>query len=213
MNDDPTLNLQHAISKLSIALRHLGWQQARRFGLTPTQAQLVTTIGASSGLISQREAAARMALTAPTLSQAVRALEEKGLVERSRSEQDARVQQLSLTERGRNLLPKLNLIPEDVAGMLRMMPTDQRDALSLALQQLIRSLQERGAISVARMCSQCSHFRPHAHPSGAKPHHCGLVDAPLGAGDLRFDCPDHVALPESDRQRVWQLFIDGAPAA
>jgi hypothetical protein len=37
----------------------------------------------------------------------------------------------------------------------------------------------------------CRFFRRDAHPDSARPHHCALLDAPIGSGELRVDCAEH----------------------
>ena len=59
------------------------------------------------------------------------------------------------------------------------------------LMRLIGTLQGSGVVTVARMCVTCRFFRRDVHPGSASPHHCGLLDVPLGVGDLRADCPEH----------------------
>jgi hypothetical protein len=41
------------------------------------------------------------------------------------------------------------------------------------------------------MCVTCRFFRPDAHPSSPRPHHCALVNAPMSNGELRVDCAEH----------------------
>ena len=38
---------------------------------------------------------------------------------------------------------------------------------------------------------RCRFFRFEARPHAARPHHCALLDMPLGPADLRLDCPEH----------------------
>ena len=56
---------------------------------------------------------------------------------------------------------------------------------------MIRTLQEKGRIPVARMCVSCRFFQPFRHDNPARPHHCAFVDAAFGDEELRLDCPDH----------------------
>jgi hypothetical protein len=61
------------------------------------------------------------------------------------------------------------------------------------LMELTGSLQRSGLITVARMCVTCRFFRRDVRPGEASPHHCGLLDVPLGGPNLRVDCPEHEA--------------------
>jgi hypothetical protein len=80
------------------------------------------------------------------------------------------------------------------------------------LVKLIRGLQLKGEIPVARMCVSCQHFRPHAHADADEPHHCNFVDAPFGDRALRIDCPDYVPAPASQAQEAWTAFRRATPA-
>jgi hypothetical protein len=71
---------------------------------------------------------------------------------------------------------------------------------------MIRTLQERGRIPVARMCVSCRYFQPFRYPDPDRPHHCAFVDAPFGDGELRLDCPDHAAAPAEQAARTWRTF-------
>jgi hypothetical protein len=71
---------------------------------------------------------------------------------------------------------------------------------------MIRTLQVRGRIPVARMCVSCRFFRPYRHDHPTTPHHCAFVDAPFGDGELRLDCPDHLPAPAAQAERTWHAF-------
>lgn len=71
---------------------------------------------------------------------------------------------------------------------------------------MIRTLQERGEVPVSRMCVTCGHFRAHALPGAARPHHGARVDAPFGDRAWRLDCADHEAAPEEQAERAGERF-------
>jgi hypothetical protein len=82
----------------------------------------------------------------------------------------------------------------------------EQAAFLRGLVTMIRTLQEKGRIPVARMCVTCRFFRPFRHDDPARPHHCAFVDAPFGDGQLRLDCPDHAAAPAEQAAATWQAF-------
>jgi DNA-binding MarR family transcriptional regulator len=90
-----------------------------------TPAQLMQAAMVTSGAISQR----------------LDRLEASGLVGRSRSEADARVVHVQLTERGRALIDEA--LPDHVANehrLLAALGTDEQDALAGTLRTLLLSL-------------------------------------------------------------------------
>ena len=54
----------------------------------------------------------------------------------------------------------------------------------------IARLHRAGVITVNRSCLSCHHYAP---PPADGPAHCLLLGLPLNDGDLRLDCPDHLA--------------------
>jgi len=182
-----------ALNKLAIAMRTDAQERSRGHGLHPAQAQLLSLLAArpADGL-RLGELASELGVTAATASDSVAALERKGFVRRTRSAMDARVVRVSLTDDGRRAAASLAEWPDVMLQALGDLDPDECAALLRMLIKMIRSLQERGAISPARMCVTCTYFDPYAHPGTDRPHHCNFVDAPFGDAELRVDCVDHV---------------------
>ena len=198
--------LAHALARISLALRHHAHRAAAARRLTPTQGEILvwlrTRPGATLGEVAQG-----LALTAATVSDAVDALVAKGLVRKRRGEADARSVQLHLTARGRREAERAAGWPDFLIRAAELLPEADQQALLVALIRIIKTLQERGHIPVARMCVSCAYFRPWAHAGSDRPHHCALVDAPFGDAFLRVDCPDHVLASEAEAAVIWQAWL------
>lgn len=206
--------LAAGLARIGMAMRHHAWASRGRHGLTPTQSQILSLLGLRGGEgLTISQLAAEMAVTQPTVSDAVAALERKRLVSRARSTVDARHVRVRLTRRGANHAADSALWPEALAQAIDGLDEREQAALTRAMVRMIRALQGAGHIPVSRMCPSCVFFRPHMHAGAAKPHHCAFVDAPLGDADLQLDCPDHDAAPLTDQVRLWSLFVEGQPIA
>ncbi|MCH9649364.1 MAG: MarR family winged helix-turn-helix transcriptional regulator [Deltaproteobacteria bacterium] len=177
-------------SKISIALRHRAWQEGSARDLTPTQGQALVSIHRQAG-ISLAAVAAGLGVRASTASEAISVLVRKGWVEKRRSLEDRRTLELHLTTEGSQEATRAEGWPEFLASAIETLPPEEAETLMKALQRMIRELQQRGEIPVARMCNGCTFFRPFSHPETALPHHCAFVDTAFGNADLRLDCPDH----------------------
>jgi DNA-binding MarR family transcriptional regulator len=104
--------------RTAFLLAQLGADAADRFaervaalGLTPRDAGAIRVLGRSPG-ISQRELATRLGTTPSRIVPLLDSLEQRGLVERTRSERDRRNYELALTETGQALLAPLRTIAE-----------------------------------------------------------------------------------------------------
>lgn len=207
---DGRIALAIGFAKIGLVIRHQAWQVAESSGLTPTQSQVLASIGATSeGWLSVSEIARHLAVTQPTASDAIAALERKRLVVRSQSDHDARVVRVKITTLGRRRAQELAAWPDALMSAIGELDPAEQGAFLKGLMKMIRSLQESGKIPTARMCATCTYFRPHAHPGTQTPHHCGYVDAPLRETDLRLDCREHEQTSDEARPKLWQLFIDG----
>lgn len=201
-----------ALSKIGLALRNQAWRGAGERGLSPTQGQILTLLRARP---HQRPSALAEALgvTLATVSDSVKALVEKGFVLKQRDEGDARATALVLTASGRKEAENASSWPDFLATSVEVLTPFEQEIFFTALVKMIRTLQDRGQIPVARMCVSCKYFQPNRHAAPAKPHHCGLVDAAFGAPQLRLDCAEHEPADEALQQVTWIRFLGTPPAA
>lgn len=179
------------LSKLGLAMKTLGWQSATERGLTPTQAQALAFLARAGEAPRLSGVAEALGVTAATASEAVGALVRKELVTKSAAADDARAVALSLTAAGRREAARAFGWPDLLLEAVDTLSEEERVVLLKSLVKMIRSLQERGQIPVAKMCATCRFFRPNVHADAERPHHCAFVDAPFGDAHLRLDCPDH----------------------
>jgi DNA-binding MarR family transcriptional regulator len=191
-HDDVDIKLVAALERLSqvfrVRLREEAWER----DLSPTQAQfLIYLLYHDVELRRVSQLAREFDLTKATVSDAVASLETKGLVQREQWPEDRRVVTLQLTPDGEKLATTLSEWADPVREHLGRFSPQEREAVMRFLIELIGSLQRSGLITVARMCVTCRFFRQDLHPGEASPHHCGLLDVPLGGADLRVDCPEH----------------------
>lgn len=196
------------LHKLGLAMKQQAWLQAAEAGLSPTQGQILAAL-AAEGPLTGTELSTRLGVSLPTISDSGRALVDKGLVARQPDERHPRASRLALTAAGKASARKARAWPEFLATAVDALSPPERDAFLAGLIKMIGALQEAGQIPVSRMCVTCVHFQPHAH-AGARPHHCGFVDAPMAADQLRIDCAEHEAAGDAARAATWRRFTHGA---
>ena len=189
------------LAKLGLVLRRHRWQDRERSGLTPTQAGILAILRAAEEPLRLGEIARRLGVTAPTASDAVTRLTEKGLVTKRRA---GRTLAASLTPSGQGEAEAGALWPDELLVALDTLDETERGHLLRVLTKMIRSLQEQEQIPVARMCAGCRFFRPFVHDDPRRPHHCAFTDNPFGDSELRLDCVDHE--PSADRERLWLAY-------
>jgi DNA-binding MarR family transcriptional regulator len=193
-HDDVDARVVAALERLSQALRVRLGEEARERNLSPIQARfLIHLLHHDVELRRVSRLAREFDLTQATVSDAIASLETKGYVRRDPWPEDRRIVTLRLTRDGEDLATGLSHWADPVKEHLKGFPPEDREAAMRFLIELAGSLQRSGLITVARMCVTCRFFQRNFHPGEATPHHCGLLDVPLGGGDLRTDCPEHEA--------------------
>jgi DNA-binding MarR family transcriptional regulator len=193
------------LHKIGLAMKQQAWQQANEEGLSATQGQILAAL-ATHGALTGSELSQRLGVTLPTISDSVRVLVEKTLVTKSPDPRHPRASLLTMTKKGAQLGARARSWPEFMAAAVADLTEDEQRAFFSGVVKMVRMLQEQGFVPMSGMCVTCTHFRPNVR-SGASPHHCALVDAPLANDQVRLDCPEHELAAEAPRSELWQLFI------
>jgi DNA-binding MarR family transcriptional regulator len=200
-----------ALNKLALALRTGAWDAAAATGLHPTQAQVLAVLASRATGLRVGRLAEELGVTQPTVSDSVAALVAKQLVERGADPTDRRATIVRLTETGRRHATELATWPDAMLAATDDLDEDEAATLLRLLVKMIRALQERGAIPVARMCVTCRYFSPFRHPATDQPHHCNLVDSAFGDSRLRVDCAEHEPADPVSQAETWVTFTGSTP--
>ena len=193
-HDDADARIVATLERLSQVFRVRLGEEARHRNLSPIQAQfLIHLLNHDVELRRVSQLAREFDLTQATVSDAVASLETKGFVRREQWPEDRRVVTLRLTPDGEKLAAALSRWADPIKHHLERFPPRERETVMRFLIELTGSLQRSGLITVARMCVTCRFFQRDVHPGNASPHHCGLLNVPLGSSNLRVDCPEHKA--------------------
>ena len=128
--------MQKTKAPLVFLLAQVGAHAAMRFGerisrlnLTPPDAGILRTLGASGGL-SQQELSTRLGIHPSRLVAILDALEEQGLVERQPNTDDRRQYALHLTEKGQGTLSEIARIGrEHIESLCASLTAAEREQL------------------------------------------------------------------------------------
>jgi DNA-binding MarR family transcriptional regulator len=208
----PGRSVTTGLAKLGLVLRHHAWQERERSGLTPTQAQILALLRARGEPLTVGDLAAGLGVRSATISDSLSTLVAKGHAVKGPSPRHPRAVAVRLTARGRRAAERAAAWPDVFLAAVDVLEPAEQGVLLRALSKMIRELQERGEIPVARMCGSCCFFRPDAHDDALRPHHCAFVDAPFGDRELRLDCADHQPLPAAEAAALWAAFDRSTPA-
>lgn len=206
--DDPIeQRLATGFARISAAMRSRAWERAVAHRLTPTQLDILTLLQSRNTGLRLSLVAEQLGISRPTASEAVATLVGKGLAEKSRAGDDRRAVGLRLTASGAGLLASLRGHSGLFDAALGNLTDAEKAVLLKLLIKMIRGLQERGEIAAQRLCVSCKYFSAHQHVDPNRPHHCRLVNAAFGDGQIRLDCPEHEEADGQAQQRNWAAFV------
>ncbi len=193
---DPEQQTQHvesriiaSLERIAQAFRVLLWQESKEFSLNPIQVQVLIFLRYHSE--EKRKVsylAEELNVTKATISDTIKALEQKRLIAKSYELNDTRSFLIHLTDEGRAVAEKTSLFTRQLQIPISRLHETDKENLLLSLINIIRSLNQAGIITVQRMCLTCSYYQ-FSEPGQ---HFCRLLNQNLRMADLRIDCPEHV---------------------
>lgn len=179
-----------ALERIAQAFRVLLWNESKEHTLSPIQVQILIFLRfhpADKARVSYL--AEEFNLSKATISDAVKALEQKDLLSKEAETKDGRGSVLRLSSKGKKLTDKISLFSTEIQSPLEQMPAAEKQKMLSQLIQIIHHLNLAGIISVQRMCFSCQHYMNKGHMQ----HYCSLMKKPLASSEIRIDCPEHEA--------------------
>ncbi|MFK0384018.1 MarR family winged helix-turn-helix transcriptional regulator [Agrobacterium sp. NPDC090273] len=201
--------IREGLSRIAMVMRADDWNRAKLAGINPTQLSILELLEGRKGGLSVKDIALHLAVSQPTATDSIGALERKGYVEKRQTANDRRGVSVGLTSEGVAALRAGGTVEGDAEQATGVLGGQEQEELLLTLVKMIRSLQEREAIPIQRMCASCRYFAPFVHTDAARPHHCNFVDAAFGQRELRIDCRDHETADPAIRAATWSAFVEG----
>jgi DNA-binding MarR family transcriptional regulator len=124
-------------------------------------------------------------VTKPTISDAVRVLNNKGIIEKGYSTTDSRSYTIQLTALGKDIVKQTEQFANPIQATLNGMGLDSQEALFKTLSDVIYKLNKHGILTVQRTCFGCNYYA-----KSDNNHYCNLLNTTLLDKDIRLDCPE-----------------------
>ena len=172
------------LERLSQAFRMLLWEKAKEHALSPIQIQLLIFIehhSVEKTTISYL--AQEFNFTKPTISDAIKVLEQKQLLQKMTDSHDTRSYTIQLTEAGKKIVTATEDFTNPVMDVIAEASPDEKLVLWDNLTRLISRLNQTGVIRIQRTCFKCRYFS-----NTEEVPFCNLLNQPLYKVDIRMDC-------------------------
>ncbi|BDQ12103.1 MULTISPECIES: MarR family winged helix-turn-helix transcriptional regulator [unclassified Sediminibacterium] len=176
-----------ALERISEAFRVLLWNESKENALSPIQIQvLIFLLFHSEHQCKVSYLAQEFNMSKATISDSVKLLLKKGLVQKFDDPIDTRSYVIGLTDQGKQTADKSANFAFAIEKPLGSLTEDQKEIILSGLLKLIHELNKAGIITIQRMCFTCSNYQ---NTNGQ--HYCKLLQSKLATTDLRIDCPEH----------------------
>ncbi len=185
-NTDLNSRIVAGLERLSQVFRILLWEKAKEQGLSPIQIQLLIFIQHhSSDKATISYLAQEFNFTKPTISDAIKVLEDKKLVKKTAHGTDTRSYTIQLTAAGAKVVVGTEDFAKPLTDIISKAGASDKLILWQNISNLIIQLNKLEVISVQRTCYNCKHFA-----IKNKNHFCILLNQKLLTQDIRIDCEE-----------------------
>lgn len=181
-----TASLHAYLERLCNLLRVQVRASGAPFGLQPVQLEALRYVGACNRYSDNLQSVAEyLGQTKGTVSQTVKVLEGKGLLEKVADSGDRRLVHLRVTPRGAEVLDA-SLPPPALQTAAETLSPDEKERLRHGLEALLRAMQQANDLRTFGPCGTCRYNR--RTPEGPL---CGLTGERLEEPDLERICREH----------------------
>lgn len=174
------------LERISESFKVLLWEKAKALGLSPIQIQILIFIAYhKNAFCTISNLAKEFNLSKATISDAVKVMYSKKLIEKEYSIKDTRRYQILLSEEGKRIVDETENFANPIKDQLGNIPETDLAGLYETLSKLIYQLNQNGILTVQRTCYACIFYQ-----NSKNQDYCNLLKKELLNSDIRLDCPE-----------------------
>lgn len=178
-----------ALERIAEVFRVSLWNIGKQHRLSPLQIQLLIFIQFhASDKCKVSYLAQEFNLSKPTISEAIRTLLKKELIQKETDPVDTRSYTIDLTEKGKTLAAEVSFFANDMLQTFEDWDTNRKNQFYSNLLEVIIKLQKAGLISLQRTCRNCRYLQ-----ENEEGYFCKMLQMPLQVQGFRIDCPEFEA--------------------
>ena len=182
----------NGLERISEVLKSLLWEKAKKYGISPIQIQILLFVSNHYlDICNVSYIAKEFNVTKATISDAIRVLLNKKLLEKDYPPSDKRRYNLLVTEVGSQIIYDLSEYSLPLHSSLTNFSQKELVGLFDTISKLIFQLNQKGIIQVQRTCFNCLHYKGDRE----KKHFCTLLNQKLKSQEIRLDCKEFEEKP------------------
>lgn len=153
-------NIIRALERISDSFSVMMWEHNKQHGLSFIQLKIINFIMFNS-LKKDRNISfisKEFNISKPSLSDSIKNLEKKGLIFKSKSSSDSRVELINLTDKGKEIAEDIFGFTGSLENIISRINVDKKEALFESLMFILHSLFNKKVVSIQVMCSNCEFY-------------------------------------------------------
>jgi DNA-binding MarR family transcriptional regulator len=186
--EDISSKIVTGLERISEVFKTLLWEKAKLVGLSPIQIQILIFIAYHKPeLCSVSHLAREFNLTKPTVSDAVKSLDTKGMIVKDFTSSDQRSYTIQLSLQGKKIVFQINDFANPLKTQLDKFEQKDLEGVFKTMTELIFQLNRAGIFTVQRTCFGCKFYQKNDSTD-----FCNFLNKELHTQDIRLDCPEFV---------------------
>lgn len=182
------IKLYKSVERLGELLKVGARQAGSEHGLQPVQLEVLHYLSSCNKYSDTPMAVTEyLGQTKGTVSQTIKLLEKKGLVEKIADLHDKRISHIAVTTQGSEFLQQ-NIPTDMFVNACNSLTEEQQEKITDALQTLLLSVIKSNDMKSFGVCNSCIYN--HKNQDGS--FYCNLVKTPLSNYDTLLICKEHI---------------------
>lgn len=189
-NNNVNQKIINGLERISKAFRVLLWEKSKLYKISPIQIQLlIFCSNHKKENLKVSFLANEFDLTKATISDSIKILLKKELLNKVVNPKDSRSFTVELTSKGKEIVKQTISFSSVLNQSIDFLTEIEKGVFLKQLMEFIYQLNQKDVISTQRMCLTCYYYNKNGNN-----HYCNLMKKPLKNIDLRIDCDEHQIL-------------------
>ncbi|CAM1367965.1 MarR family winged helix-turn-helix transcriptional regulator [Tenacibaculum soleae] len=189
-NNNVNQKIINGLERISKAFRVLLWEKSKLYKISPIQIQLlIFCSNHKKENLKVSFLANEFDLTKATISDSIKILLKKELLNKVVNPKDSRSFTVELTSKGKEIVKQTISFSSVLNQSIDFLTEIEKGVFLKQLMEFIYQLNQKDVISTQRMCLTCYYYNKNGNN-----HYCNLMKKPLKNIELRIDCDEHQIL-------------------
>lgn len=189
-NNNVNQKIINGLERISKAFRVLLWEKSKQYKISPIQIQLlIFCSNHKKENLKVSFLANEFDLTKATISDSIKILLKKELLNKVVNPKDSRSFTVELTSKGKEIVKQTISFSSVLNQSIDFLTEIEKGVFLKQLMEFIYQLNQKDVISTQRMCLTCYYYNKNGNN-----HYCNLMKKPLKNIELRIDCDEHQIL-------------------